>query len=100
MVAGLERLQLDIDPGMEAQRLSPGQQARVALLQRLLLRPEVLLCDEPVAALDPASADLVAAELADAAAQGMAQLIVSHQPLNGFHGRRLQFRQRRLEPLS
>lgn len=100
IAAGLERLQLGIDPGMEAQRLSPGQQARVALLQRLLLRPEVLLCDEPIAALDPASADLVSAELATAAEQGMAQLMVSHQPLSGFRGRRLQFRQRRLEPLS
>ncbi|KEA62075.1 YbbL ABC transporter ATP-binding protein [Marinobacterium lacunae] len=94
---GLASLDLDLDLGADASRLSPGQKARVALLQRLLLKPDVMLCDEPIASLDSANADRVIRALQRAGAEGMAQIIVSHQPLSDFPGRRYQLIAKRLE---
>ncbi|HXA31037.1 MAG TPA: ABC transporter ATP-binding protein [Acidimicrobiales bacterium] len=45
--------QLGLDPRQKAGRLSGGQRAQVALTLAIAKRPEVLLLDEPVAALDP-----------------------------------------------
>jgi ABC-2 type transport system ATP-binding protein len=48
---------LAISPGARVGRLSGGQQAQVALTMCLAKRPELLLLDEPVAALDPLARD-------------------------------------------
>lgn len=57
---GMAKLGLeDISTDAGVQSLSTGQAARVALLRHLLLRPEVLLLDEPTANLDPEAARLV-----------------------------------------
>lgn len=95
--AGLESLQLDLRLDMDAQKLSPGQKARLAFLQRQLLAPEVMLCDEPIAALDPDSAALLSAQLGRLGEAGVTQVIVSHQPLDALQGRRYRMHDRRLE---
>lgn len=45
--------QLGLDPAQKAGRLSGGQRAQLALTIAAAKRPELLIFDEPVAALDP-----------------------------------------------
>lgn len=65
----------------KAHNLSGGEAARIALIRALLIQPEVLLLDEPTAALDNASRSQVLKLLADwVKGQGeKAMIIVSHQ---------------------
>ena len=69
------------DAGRRAAVLSRGEQQRVALARALILRPSILLADEPTASLDQASATLVTDLLFDVARQHQATLIIaSHDP--------------------
>jgi phosphonate transport system ATP-binding protein len=64
-----------------ADTLSGGQRQRVAIARALAQRAGVLLADEPVASLDPESADLVMSLLRDLAHhEGLAILVSLHQP--------------------
>ncbi|MBU1277404.1 MAG: ATP-binding cassette domain-containing protein [Proteobacteria bacterium] len=69
--------------GAPALGLSLGQRQRLALARLLLLKPQVLLLDEPVSALDPESRELVEQTAAAQAGAGTAVLLVSHQPPPG-----------------
>ncbi|MFI5892376.1 ABC transporter ATP-binding protein [Actinoplanes sp. NPDC051513] len=54
--AGLARDRIDrlgLDPAQKAGKLSGGQRAQLALTLAIAKRPDLLLLDEPVAALDP-----------------------------------------------
>ena len=76
----LDRVGLAAHAGARADRLSGGQQQRVAIARVLAQRSRLLLADEPVASLDPASAAGVLATLSDVAAEhGIAVVCSLHQ---------------------
>lgn len=84
------------------ERLSTGERLRLSLIRAFLLRPEVLLLDEPTGPLDPETTLAVEAYLKDLADQGTTVLIVTHQPeqinrLKAIHYRMVD---RKLEPVA
>ena len=68
-LAGLER--------RHAERLSRGQAQRAALARAMLLRPKLILADEPTASLDDAGADAVSDLLLAAAKETGASLVIA-----------------------
>jgi energy-coupling factor transport system ATP-binding protein len=99
--AVLEQVGLAGLPAQQApERLSGGQQRRLALAVQLLRDPQVLLLDEPTAGLDWAVRDEVLQLLLDLAKE-RALLVVTHEP-ELFQGRVAQawrLRGGQLEPL-
>jgi putative ABC transport system ATP-binding protein len=74
--AGLDATFADRD----ASRLSVGEQQRVMLARSLALSPEVLLLDEPTAALDETAKEGVERTLVDLrGASGLSLVVVTHE---------------------
>lgn len=70
---------IGLDPDQRAGRLSGGQRAQLALTLGLAKRPELLILDEPVAALDPLARREFLDDLAEAiTGQEMTVLLSSH----------------------
>jgi ATP-binding cassette, subfamily B, bacterial len=70
---------LDTRIGEQGMALSGGQRQRVALARAILAKPEVLLLDDPLSALDVHTEAKVTAALADVMADSTA-LVVAHRP--------------------
>ncbi len=75
----LERLGLAELAGRPPQETSIGQQQRTALARALVLRPAVLLADEPTSHQDAGWRDAVWQVLVDAAESGTACLVATHE---------------------
>ena len=58
--------------------LSGGEQQRIAIARALVSQPPIILCDEPTAALDVKSVDIIMQELRKLAESGKALAVVTH----------------------
>ncbi|MGQ0552544.1 MAG: ABC transporter ATP-binding protein [Planctomycetota bacterium] len=72
-------------------RLSGGERQRVAIARALILRPRLLICDEPTGNLDERTSEVIAGQLFDLAARhGHTLILATHdQELAGRANRRL-----------
>ncbi|MFQ1041839.1 arginine ABC transporter ATP-binding protein ArtP [Gilliamella sp. CG16] len=75
----LQRLQIDEMANRYPLHLSGGQQQRVAIARALMMEPQILLFDEPTAALDPAITSQVAKIINELSQTGITQIIVTHE---------------------
>jgi putative ABC transport system ATP-binding protein len=80
--AALESVGLGERATQRVSRLSQGERARVAIARALVVRPRLLLADEPTSRLDGANAIAVAVLLARLAGEtGAAVVCATHDPL-------------------
>ena len=77
--------------------LSGGQQQRVAVARALLMRPAVIVADEPTGNLDSRSSHVIMSELAELHEQGNTIIMVTHNPdLTSYASRIIQMRDGRI----
>ncbi|MBV9582306.1 MAG: phosphonate ABC transporter ATP-binding protein [Chloroflexi bacterium] len=77
-LANLERVGLRERAQQRADRLSGGQQQRVAIARALMQEPGIMLADEPVASLDPATSHSVLRYLQQINREGMTVICSLH----------------------
>ena len=75
----LKRLRLEAHADRFPLHLSGGQQQRVAIARALMMKPQVLLFDEPTAALDPEITAQVVSIIQELQQTGITQFIVTHE---------------------
>ena len=75
----LKRLRLQKYADRFPLHLSGGQQQRVAIARALMMKPQVLLFDEPTAALDPEITAQVVDIIKELQETGITQVIVTHE---------------------
>ncbi len=74
----LKRVGLQDFARRQVRQLSGGQQQRVAIARALMQEPRIILADEPVASLDPATADSIMQYLAEINRDGIAVICSLH----------------------
>jgi len=77
-LVNLERVGLRERAHQRADRLSGGQQQRVAIARALMQEPTIMLADEPVASLDPATSHSVLKYLQQINREGMTVICSLH----------------------
>ena len=75
----LAKLQLADKADAWPLQLSGGQQQRVAIARALMMKPEVLLFDEPTAALDPEITSQIVQIIKTLSGTGITQVVVTHE---------------------
>ena len=75
----LQRLRLEGHAERFPLHLSGGQQQRVAIARALMMKPQVLLFDEPTAALDPEITAQIVSIIEELRETGITQVIVTHE---------------------
>lgn len=75
----LQRLRLAEHAARFPLHLSGGQQQRVAIARALMVKPQVLLFDEPTAALDPEITAQIVSIIEELQQTGITQVIVTHE---------------------
>jgi ABC-type lipoprotein export system ATPase subunit len=76
----LERLDLGHRLDHRTFELSGGQQQRVAVARALVVEPDVILADEPIAEVDSENADLILSALWEVVVRDGAVLAATHNP--------------------
>ncbi len=84
----LEAMGLTARARHKPDQLSGGQRQRVAIARATVTRPNVILADEPTGNLDHTSGGEVVRTLEALNAQGIALIVVTHDPLVGERARR------------
>jgi lipopolysaccharide export system ATP-binding protein len=72
------RVELGERLGVRAGELSGGERRRLELARALLGQPKVLVCDEPVAGIDPAGAERMGDLLRNLAREGTSVVLADH----------------------
>ena len=75
----LQRLRMEEHAARFPLHLSGGQQQRVAIARALMMKPQVLLFDEPTAALDPEITAQIVSIIEELQQTGITQVIVTHE---------------------
>ncbi|MFO1442424.1 sugar ABC transporter ATP-binding protein [Bacillus sp. Bva_UNVM-123] len=75
----LNRLGIDIDPSIEAGQLSVGQQQMIEIARAVAAKTEVLIMDEPTAALTDREIEALFKVIASLKTQGVGIVYISHR---------------------
>jgi ABC-type sugar transport system ATPase subunit len=75
----LRRVGLDVDPALRVEQLSSAQQQLVEIAKALSLDAQVLILDEPTAALTPNEAENLFQVMRTLSKQGVALVFISHR---------------------
>jgi putative ABC transport system ATP-binding protein len=87
-VEALARVGLAGKEGRLPNKLSGGEQERVAIARAVVNRPTILFADEPTGNLDSATSDQVMALFAELHRAGQTIVMVTHNPDNGRYAQR------------